>query len=298
MTFNIDPIYFALCATLSFSYASTIFTEYSRKIGPLWMNSVKAIIALTAFVFTVILFNLFYLPKPTTLFALILSGSIGLMIGDIFMLKAMAQLGASRMLLIFGLQPFFLGIGGYLFFHQGFTFFHFFGLISMAICLFMISLESKKSVGHWQWNGIFFGLIAIFLDGCGVLLTRFAFESELGIHPLLVNMYRTIGAVIAFVFIYFFRERIDLITPFKRLSLKDRKKVFLGSLLGTFISLLLYLTAISKGKLSVVSAVTITGPMFAAIFECARNKKLPSRYLLISVTFFIIGFYFFYSTRR
>jgi drug/metabolite transporter (DMT)-like permease len=191
-----------------------------------------------------------------------------------------------------------LGIGGYFFFNQNFSPINILGLISMAICLFMISLESKKSLGHWQWGGILFGLIAIFLDGCGVLLTRYSFESEPNIHSLLVNMYRTIGAVITFFFIHTFKEKVDLIGPFKKLPSRDKKRVLIGSLLGTFISLLLYLTAISKGKLSVVSAVTITGPMFAAVFECVKNKKLPSKYLLASIIFFTIGFYLFYSTRR
>jgi hypothetical protein len=62
---------------------------------------------------------------------------------------------------------------------------------------------------------------------------------------------------------------------------------------GTYISLMLYLTAISKGKLSVVPAVTITGPMFAEIFEIFRTRKLPNIYVVISFILFICGFYTF-----
>ncbi len=84
------------------------------------MNSFKAFVALIAFWITVFVFKSWINPDIKTIIALISSGCIGLMIGDIFMLHAMKDLGASRMLMIFGLQPFFLGIGGYFLFNQTF----------------------------------------------------------------------------------------------------------------------------------------------------------------------------------
>ena len=201
---KVNPLYFALSATLCFSYASTIFTEFARKVSPLWMNAFKAFVALIAFVITLFSFQLWSTPTPITIIALLASGCIGLMVGDIFMLRAMAELGASRMLMIFGLQPFFLGIGGYFLFNQSFSLLNLVGLIFMSLCLYTISLENYKRSGTWQFNGLFAGLIAILLDAIGIFLTRFSFEKSQGISPIEVNAIRCIGAILGFFFIYFF----------------------------------------------------------------------------------------------
>lgn len=217
------------------------------------------------------------------------------MIGDIFMLKAMAELGASRMLMIFGLQPFFLGIGGYFFFNQSFSLLNLAGLICMSLCLYTISLESYKKSGSWQLNGLTAGLIAILLDGVGILLTRFGFENNKGISPIEVNAIRCVGAVLGFFIIYFFKQKIEFKPTWKKFSSKEKTRIIIGSLLGTFFSLILYLTAVSRGKLSIVSSVTVTGPMFAAIFESIRMKRLPNKYVLLAFLFFASGFFIFYS---
>ena len=292
---QISPLYFALSATLCFAYASTIFTEFARKISPLWMNAYKVFVAFFAFLITLLILNIWQAPTSFTIIALLLSGCIGLMIGDIFMLKAMAELGASRMLMIFGLQPFFLGIGGYFLFNQSFSFFNFLGVLFMSLCIFTIRLENYKKSGSWQITGLLAGLAAIVLDGIGILLTRFGFENSKGISPIEVNFIRCIGAILTFFFIYFYKDRIRFRPVWRKLNLTEKRKIMIGSLAGTYISLILYLTAVSKGKLSVVSSVTVTGPMFATLFEYIRTRKRPSFFLVLSFVFFLSGFVVFYK---
>ena len=294
---NIPPLFFALGATLCFSYSSTIFTEFARKISPFWMNSFKAFIALFAFWLTIAMTNIWVTPNVHTIIALISSGCIGLMIGDIFMLHAMKDLGASRMLMIFGLQPFFLGIGGYLLFNQTFSTLNFIGVIFMLCCLYTISLESYKKSGRWQLRGMLLGFIAILLDAVGILLTRYGFDSTAGITSAQVNGIRCIGAVVGFFIINYFyypkSEQVQFKPEWNLLSKKEKLRLVLASLGGTYCSLMLYLIAVSRGQLSIVSSVSVTGPMFAGIFECVRARKYPSLYLCVAFSFFILGFLIF-----
>lgn len=294
---NIPPFFYALGATLCFSYSSTIFTEFSRKTSPFWMNTFKAFVALLSFSITVLLLNNWTTINPQALLALISSGCIGLMIGDIFMLHAMKDLGASRMLMIFGLQPFFLGIGGFFLFGQSFSLLNIAGVISMLCCLYTISLESYKKSGSWQLRGMLLGLVAILLDAMGVFMTKFGFESTPGISSAQVNVIRCAGAVLTFFIMNFFfykkSERISLNPTWMLFSKHEKIRIIIGSVGGTFLSLILYLTAVSKGQLSVVSSVTVAGPMFAGFFECVRSKKWPSSYLIVSFIFFTSGFIIF-----
>lgn len=294
---NIPPILFALGATLCFAYSSTIFTEFARKITPFWMNSFKAFVALGAFWLTVIISKSWINPNIHSVIAFISSGCIGLMIGDIFMLHAMKDLGASRMLMIFGLQPFFLGIGGYFLFNQSFSLLNFFGVLLMLCCLYTISLESYKKSGSWQLRGMLLGLIAILMDAIGILLTRFGFDTSPGISSVQVNAIRCIGAVMGFFLVNYLyypkKEQVHFKSEWTLLSRNEKIKIVIGSLGGTYCSLMLYLHAVSKGQLSVISSVSVTGPMFAGIFECVRSRKLPSLYLFAAFIFFLGGFFIF-----
>lgn len=294
MISKIPPLFLALMATLCFAYASTIFTEFARKTTPFWMNSFKAFVAFFAFLITLILFDSWTLTSMHSMIALISSGCIGLMIGDIFMLHAMKDLGASRMLMFFGLQPFFLGIGAYFLFDQKFSWLNFLGVIFMVCCLYTISLEGFKKNGTWHFKGLVYGLIAILLDAIGVLMTRYGFNESQGISSVQVNAIRCFGAILGFLVINFFynkkKDQITLNPTWNNLSKAEKVKLFIGSLGGTYFSLMLYLTAVSKGQLSVISSVSVTGPMFASAFECVRSRKWPSKYLLIAFIFFICGF--------
>ncbi len=294
---NIPPLFYALAATVCFSYSSTIFTEFARKISPFWMNTFKAFVALFAFWITVLMMDNWVSIGPKSLLALLSSGCIGLMIGDIFMLHAMKDLGASRMLMIFGLQPFFLGIGGYFLFNQNFSASIFLGVLLMLSCLYTISLESYKKSGSWQLRGMIAGLIAILLDAIGVLMTRYGFDSSEGISSAQVNAIRCVGAIIGFLIVNYTytpkSERLKINPTWNQLTKSEKWRIVIGSLGGTYFSLMLYLTAISKGQLSVISSVSVTGPMFAGAFECIKNKKLPSLYLIIAFIFFFGGFYIF-----
>ncbi len=294
---SIPPLFYALGATLCFAYSSTIFTEFARKITPFWMNSFKAFVALMAFWLTLLFMHSWQTPSMGTIIAFVSSGCIGLMIGDIFMLHAMKDLGAARMLMIFGLQPFFLGIGGYFLFAQEFSLYNFIGVLLMIGCLYTISLESYKKSGHWQLRGMLLGLVAIVLDAIGILMTRYGFDVTPGISSAQANAIRCVGAVGGFLLINFFyypkEKQVHFMPEWNKLSKNEKIKIFIGSLGGTYFSLMLYLTAVSRGQLSVISSVSVTGPMFAGIFECVRIRKWPSLYLIIAFTFFIAGFLIF-----
>ncbi len=297
MFIDVPPLIYALLATLCFSYSSTIFTEFARKISPFWMNSFKAFVALVAFSMTLLLVQDWTAPDIKTMIALLSSGFIGLMIGDIFMLHAMKDLGASRMLMIFGLQPFILGVAGYYLFSQNFSVMKFLGVFLMLCCLYTISLESYKKNGHWQFRGMLFGLIAISLDAVGVLLSRYGFEATPGISSAQVNFIRCVGAVVGFFIINSTFHRTEGHVSFQPvwsgLTKNEKFRIIMSVLGGTYCSLMLYLIAVSKGQLSVVSSVNVTGPMFAGLFECVRSRRRPSFYLLLAFTFFIGGFIIF-----
>lgn len=285
------PIILALCSNISFASASILFTEYSKRISPSWMNFYKAFVAMIAFALVCTIAG-FWLPISTTsTWLLIASGFCGLMIGDIFMLKGFIHLGSGRVLMLFSFQPLLLGVVSYYLWGQQFQWLRLTAILFLILCIVSFSFESFKSKGHWDGPGLAYALTGVLLDAFGVLMTRAAFESTPDMSPFLANFIRAATAASGFVVMSLLPIfSFSLFAPLKKLNVKDRGLVTLAGFFGTFMSLSFYLMAIKKGHLATVSAVAGTAPLFATVIEVGLGKRKFTPYLGAGLLFFIIGF--------
>lgn len=303
------PYLLTLGAALSFSSASLIFAKFSRSVSVIWMNAAKAFVAMLLLIVTLPV--LFWLQGQTSWEApnelatglLLLSGFIGLGIGDLFLLDAFIRIGVSRTLMLYGFQPLLLGLTGLLLFDQSFDSRRLIAIIFLIGCLVVFSLEKYRESKSWEIRGLVMAIIGVSMDSAGVVLTRIAFEGSPHTQPLEGHLIRCIGALAAYAMIAAFihsRRRltgstartpvVGLFTNFLRFDTKSRALILLGCFAGTYLSLCLYLTAIQIGHLASISAIAITGPMFAALLEAILNKRRPSKYLGFAFCFFIAGF--------
>jgi drug/metabolite transporter (DMT)-like permease len=191
--------------------------------------------------------------------------------------------------MLFGLQPMILGIAGIFLFGQKLPIESLIALIFLFGCLFTFSFESFKQHGEWKVKGLIIGIIAISLDASGVLLTRWAFDRSPWIDPIEGNFFRCLGASTGFLVLNLFKP-LRITDLWLDLSKKSRWVIVFASLSGTFLSLLLYLSAVRIGHLATVSGIAITGPLFAGIIECLTQRRWPSRYLIMSFLLFAVGF--------
>ncbi len=284
----------ALGSTLSFSLASVLFTEFSRRRSVLWMNGFKAVVAFLCFLPTVFVLRAAWPEEPWIYVYLLLSGVMGLMIGDLFLFHAYIRIGTARTLMIFGFSPIFLGFASSIVFGEVFPLVKLLAVISLMICLFIFSFEKFRKSGHWEMRGLAAGFCGVMLDACGLMLTKASYvqaaASGFELHPAMVNTIRCIGALCIFPFLSWgFPLKLPLVNGFLDLNKLDRQLVVLASFLGTFLALFLYLTAIKYGHIATVSAIVMMSPIVAALFECLRQKTWPNRYLLLGLVFFLIG---------
>ena len=289
------PYLLAFSAAVVFSLSSIVFTNFSRQVSALWMNTVKCLVATIGFL---ILNQFFYGWHPVennSLYAFFISGFIGLGIGDIFLLAAFAQIGPSRTLMVFGFTPLLTGLMGYMFFGQEMTALKFTAIFFMLLCLFIFSLEGYKKKGSWEIKGLLFALTGVLLDASGIGLTRYGFDLSPEVLPTEGNFYRCLGAIVAFILISRFKP-IKVVENFKTLTKRQKYLVLVGSLGGTFLSLWLFLSAVRIGHLASVSAIGVTGPFLAALFETIFYKEKPSKYLIAAGASFACGFFILLSS--
>lgn len=282
---------YVLAANFCFALGSQVFTHYTRKISSTWMNFAKASIASILFAITISILGEWHSLSFMWFSVFFLSGLIGLGTGDIFLLKAFAELGPGRTLMLFSFQPLYLGVLSYFLFDQVVDSQKFWAILFFIACLLIFSLENFKKEKSWQLKGMLFALLGIFLDGTGVIITRYAFDHNPTVTALEGNFYRTLGAITVFIVISFFKP-VRLVGYFKELNWRSRGMVVLGAILGTYLSLAFYLKAIQIGHLASLSGLAITGTIFSSVFECIWERKWPSYYLVGAFIMFGIGMFF------
>lgn len=280
----------ALGANFFFSTASLIFSLYSKKFSPWWVNQLKVSIAIT-------LFGIACLLTPTVAVSykaigfLMFSGFIGLCIGDLFLFKAYTTLGAGRSLVLFSFQPILLGLYGWIFLSQVLSLNQVVAVTCMIACLFVFLLERNKLTGSWDLKSFLWAFAGIFLDASGVMLTREAYEMTEGLDSMQVNFIRCTGALLGFVLIKP-KMFVSMFGDFMQMKKRESALIIIACICGTFVSLSLYLAALKHAHMASLTAVAITGPVWVSILECFWERKLPNRYLSAAFALFVLGFYF------
>lgn len=253
------------------------------------MSFFKTVVCVVLFAVSTALFvEWVAVPWPVVL-ALMVSGAIGLGVGDLFLLSAYSRIGPGRTLILFGFQPLFIGVSSWYFFGQDLNGYRLVAIVFFIFCLFLFSLEKFKEHGHWEVMGLLAALIGVICDNSGVVLSRWAFDEVTALTPLQANFIRCGGAFL-FYCVANPLLKTRLIYNYQKLASVDRVKVILASAGGTFVSLLLYLTAVRIGHLASIAALGVVGPLFTMTVECIMDRRFPSAYLWFALLSFIGGF--------
>ena len=285
---------FALLSNFSWGLGSQFYALYSKKISPVWTNIFKGTFAGILFTITVLLTGGFSSIPWQGAALFMLSGFIGLGLGDIFLLKSFSVIGTSRTIMLSAFSPLFVGVMSYFAFGQTVNKTKLLSIIFLIICVLIFSLENYRKTSRWDFKIMLIALLGVFLDGVGVVISRTAFNiSALG--TMEANVYRCLGAALSFLIITRV-FKIQFFTRLKKLSKRALVTLCAGTFVGSYLCLTFYLAAIKTGHLATVAAMITTGVIFAAFFECLIQKKWPSKYLLAAFAFFLCAIYILFAT--
>ncbi len=280
----------AIGANLTFSTASMVFAIYARRFSPMWINQVKAVVAVLAFFLAMMISGKITTFSFNSTALLLLSGFSGLCLGDIFLFRAFVTLGAGRSLILFSCQPLLLGLYGYFFLNQVFSLNQTLAVVCMIICIFIFIFERNKLTGSWDLKSFTWAFIGICLDALGVMLTRTSYEFTPELETFQVNFIRCIGAITGFILI----NPKGYLGVFKDVINLEKRELSLllgATFSGCFLSLTLYLAALKYAHVGTLTAISITGPVWVAMLESIYHRKLPNLYLVSAFCFFLTGFY-------
>lgn len=285
-----DGFYFALTANLLFSFSSFFIAKFTIKYGTIWTNTFKNLIAVLCFLLSSVLINYQGFPDLQTSYYLFLSGIIGLAIGDIFILNAFSKLGSTRVIVLYGLTPFFVAIIRFVVFKKELLISELVPVLFFSICLLCFARERKKLLGVWDIRSLAIGACGVFFDAIGVVLTRVAFQASPNLSSFHANTIRGIGSLVI-MFIILKYKNISFFKPIINIKkqTKDLMTLFMVPITGTFLSLLFYLQAIKVGNLVIITALGVSGPILSSLIESYAEKKWPSWYLVVAILCFSLG---------
>ena len=133
----------ALGAAISWTYACFVWRTQTEKYQSIDINLVKNIIAFL--IFLPVLINISVLDDLKSIITLLLSGVIGIGLGDTFYIKSLQIIGTRKTLSIETLSPLLAALSGEIFINENLALRSYAGIVSISISLFIL-LNQRTSI--------------------------------------------------------------------------------------------------------------------------------------------------------
>ena len=282
-------IFSAFGATLSWTYACSIWRSQTNLYKPIEINFLKNVIAFTIFSPVIIFFN--YSTNYKYLLLLLLSGIIGIGLGDTFYLKSLNLIGTRKTLSIEALSPLIAAIAGTLFIDENLNFKAWIGIGIVTGALakiirkksYLLDKDSKLVMSNNSLDKYIYSLLSVFCAVIAALLSRFVLlESDLS--PIFTTEIRLFGSIIFLcsftkmkfkLFIYDFDKRA-------------KRKFIISVLMGTNIGIFLQQIVFQSLPLGIGWTLLSTSPIISLFFT-KREEGILTNEVIFTTSILFIG---------
>ena len=268
---------FAILTALFWSSGVILFQVSGRILSSLQISLLKNIIGVIGFIgILAVQGNVFPLFTHHELWILIISGILGVAVGDLFFLASLRRLGAGLNAIVSTAYSPIIFLLAFFMFGEVISLQAYCGgaLVIAGILIGTLEIPKNRSRRNISW-GVFYGFIAQALTAFSVLLLKPIME----IHPVVpIALVRfSTGAVLSIGFLAFAKG-----LPALRETIKQGFKhppLIMGSIFGTFLSVIFWLAGFKytlAGRAAIYNQLsTIFIILMAAIFlkEAMTRRK-------------------------
>ncbi len=279
----------AFGAAISWTYACFIWRSQTEKYKSIDINLVKNIIAFLIFLPTFI--NYSVLIDSKSIFTLLLSGVIGIGLGDTFYIKSLQIIGTRRTLSIETVSPLLAALSGEIFINENLALRSYIGIVIISISLFILlrqrtNLLVNNSTTINEQNNLsiyIFPFLSVLCAVLGGLLSRIVFlESNLS--PFQTTEIRLLGAIIFLITIKKFRINFF----FKKLDKNDQKRFLLAIFFGTNLGILLQQIVFKTLPLGIGWSLLSTSPIIS-LFFASKEEGTITKVIIFFTTLLFLG---------
>ena len=281
-------IFSAFGATLSWTYACSIWRKQTNIYKPIEINFLKNIIAFIIFSPVILIYK--YSTSYKYFLILILSGIIGIGLGDTFYLKSLNLIGTRKTLSIEALSPLIAAIAGNLFIDENLSLKAWIGIVIVTGALvkiikkksYLLDRDSTLVLNNNSLYKYLYSFLSVLCAVIAALLSRYVFlESDLT--PIFTTEIRLFGSIIFLCFITKMKLRL-FINNFER---TEKKQFIISVLMGTNIGIFLQQIVFQSLPLGIGWTLLSTSPIISLLFTKKEEGKLTSEIIVLTFLLFI-----------
>jgi drug/metabolite transporter (DMT)-like permease len=268
----------ALLTAVLWSGTSLAFSSAAEKIGSLQLNINRMIFASVFLIATILIMGYRFDLSNSQFTNLIISGVIGLVIGDTFLFKSYQMIGARVSMLLMALSPAMSVVLAFIFLNERITLLGIIGILvtisGVALVVLERNVNSKYKITKL---GILYGVLSAMGQAGGLIFAKFAFN-EGHITGFVATFIRVFSSVIIFLPIMLILRKYK--NPYKLFS-QDKSafgSTLLGSILGPFLGITFSLIAIENTKVGIAATLMSTMPIIMLpMVKYIQKEKLSWR---------------------
>ncbi len=253
----------ALLTACCWSGSALAFSAATLRVGPIRLNVTRLIFAALLLFVIVVFAGIEIHLTSSQLQNLVISGIIGLVLGDTFLFKSYEIIGARLGMLIMSIAPAISAVLAYLLLGEVISWM---GVVGMAVTLLGIAvvvLDRRETISRTRkiyMSGIVFGLFASAGQGTALVMAKMAFN-EGPVNGFVASLIRIASAVVVIWPLAWLAGRYDNALS---IYLKDRKALsltLLGTVLGPVLGITLSLVSVARTTVGVAATLMATVPI-------------------------------------
>ena len=278
----------ALGAASSWTYACFLWRQQTKYFSASQINIIKNIIAFIIFLPFIFTFN--FQSGFQEILILLLSGIIGISIGDTFYIISLKKLGTRRTLTVEALSPIIATLLGSILLGEVLSIKVFLGIFLVSISLLGVAFQKTKNSQkiiskNDKKIGFIFAFLSVFCAVIAASLSRFVLIN-FDINPFQTTEIRLLGSIIGLL--PFMRH--SLTNAIIKIPLIDKLNLLYATFLGTNIGILLQQNVFKSLPIAIGWTILSTSPVISLLFAKAEGEEVNFKTIVLTLNI-ILGVY-------
>ncbi len=255
-----------LLTSLFFAANAIFITRAGELVGSVIANRTRVVFALLYLALINLL--LFHQVLPFSAGSdhwtwLLLSGVIGLALGDAFLFQAYLSIGPRLAMLLLSLSTIFATLEAWVFFRENLRFAQILGIaLTLAGILWVLLEQGSPALQKIRPAplGILFGVLAAVGQATGLVLSKQGMAGDFS--PIRANVIRMLAAVIALLVLMFLQRETARTVQSLRANPRAIPLLAVAALIGPVFGVSLSLLAVQNTAVGIASVLTSLAPIF------------------------------------
>ena len=278
-----------LCAFI-WAVAVILYKKAGDHFNAYEMNLFKSVFVFILMIPTVLFFESWEIPQMSyyQMSVILISGIIGIMLADLFYLRALQLIGASLTGITGSLYSPFVVSLSMLLLAESLNSWQYFGMLLVLAGVVLVGYRKKSlTIEHPPIRGFVFATLAVFFTALGIVIIK-PVSTELPFFWII--LIRSFGGMIAMV-LYGLALRQPL-TVSHILKAKGGMWLILGTFLGQYVSMMIWVAGYKYTSASVASILNETASVFILLLSWIFLKEHLNFRKVIGVLITITGVLF------